>query len=518
MTQFQNTTVDTLSLGSIPALPAIAASSVDTSVRYVSHPVWGGGGHSTRSFESAETTRLNQAHWRDADDQSVNVWLQSKLAGMRARSTYEPRQNGMVLGIINTHIDDIVGPDGPALQVISDDDKYNTALEDTWRDWFYAPTHKPNVSGTSLLKSWVRGPWKTGEFLAQLITLPNADGPISLRIRPQHPRWLSTPMGMTGDPNVFMGIRFDGLGRPATYYIQKPQSLPTQLATFDQFDQVPAEDIIHEFISEEEDQARGIPWLNTALQPSADLRDYDAQVMDAARLMADQSTLLYCENPEVIWEVPENSTYERRTIRMSPPGWKPFVLPASQPPVQYPDYRGERMRELGRPVGMPLLMIRLDSSGHNYSSARLDTQSYARAVAGIQNWISGTEKSYGTLNRLVDEIAKEGRFSVPGLRNRPKKVVYKWTWPTRPHVDRLKEASADDKKLTNGSATMTDVLATDGKTIESHYMTLAREKKLKEKAGLVDEKPADPPGNPGGKPGEVAVVAKPGKKEETVNA
>jgi len=380
----------------------------------------------------------------------------------------------------------------------------------------------PNVSGTSLLKSWVRSPWKTGEFLARLITLPNADGPIGLRIRPLHPRWLSTPMGMTGDPNVFMGIRFDGLARPATYYIQKPRALPTQLAALDHFDPVPAEEIIHEFIGDEEDQVRGIPWLNTALQPSADLRDYDAQVMDAARLMADQSTLLYSEHPDIRpWEAPESATYERRTIKMSPPGWRPFVLPASQPPVQYPDFRAERMRELGRPVGMPLLMIQLDASGHNYSSARLDTQSYARAVAGIQNWISGTEKSYGTLNRLVDEVAKEGRFSVQGLRNRPKAVAYKWTWPTRPHVDRQKEATADNIKLQNGSTTMTDVLAADGKTIESHFQTLAREKKLKAEAGLVDEKPPEPPDEkPPEPPGKVEgkSSATPEPKQEFADA
>lgn len=513
MSQFQSMSIDTASFGTIPASPAVAIARQSPATQYVSHPAWGGN-HSTRSFESADTNRLNQAHWRDADDQSVNMWLESQLTKMRSRSTYEARQNGTVLGMINTHADDIVGPDGPALEVISDDDKYNAALEDTWRDWFYAPTHKPNVSGVSLLRSWVRSPWKTGEFLAQLITLPNADGPISLRIRPHHPRWLATPVGMTTDPNIFMGIRFDGLGRPASYYIQKPRAMPTQLAGIDQFTRVPADLIIHEFIGEEEDQARGIPWLNTALQPAADLRDYDARVMDAAQLMADQSTLLYCENPENVWEAPESSIYERRTIKMTPPGWKPFVQPATQPPVQYPDFRGERMRELGRPVSMPLLMIRLDASGHNYSSARLDTQSYARAIGCLQNWISGTERSYGTLNRLVDEIAKEGRFTVPGLRNRPKKVKYKWTWPTRPHVDRQKEATADNIKLENGTTTVTDILAADGKTVETHFITLAREKNLKEKAGLANE-PTEPSEK---KNSAVAGFGEAKKKEESTNA
>ena len=448
--------------------------------QYRTMPSWG-----TRRFESGDTHRLNQAHWRDADDQSVNVWLASQLATIRARATYEARNNGMILGLVNTHADDIVGPDGPQLQVISDDDAYNTALERAWQDWFYAPTHKPNVSGTALLKLWVRSLWKSGEFLAQIITDPSAAGPIKMRIRPIHPRRLQTPVAMSGNGDTFLGIRFDALGRPAQYFLTNPTRFGVSQLDMGDFLTVPPDLVIHEFLAEEEDQARGVPWLNPALQPAADLRDYDDQVQDAARQIADQSALLYTDHPDAeIWTEPDSMDIERRTIKMVPPGWKPFVYSATQPPVQYPEYRAERLRETGRPMGMPLMIIRLDSSKHNYSSARLDTQVYRRAVGGIQYWLSGTESSYGTLNRLADEIAREGRFTIPGLRKRPERVRYQWTWAQLPHVDPKKESDAETVGLDNLTISLTDALAARGRTLETHIATLVRERTLLEAAGL----------------------------------
>jgi len=481
-------TIDTSSVD-VPAGPVrltgapVALPAARKQNGYTSHPAWGMG---ARRFESAETTRLNQAHWRDADDVTVNTWLISQLATVRSRSTYEARQNGTILGMINTHADDIVGPDGPTLQVISDDDAYNEALEQLWQWWFAAPTPRPNFSGVSWLKLDIHSLWNSGEFLSQLITDPTAEGPVKLRIRPTHPRQLATAPEMAADPDVFMGIRFDSLGRPSQYYLHDPRpAAGTGLAT-SRYSTIPPDLIIHEFLVHEEDQARGIPWLNTALVPSADLRDYGDQVQDAARQMADQSALLYTNNPAApVWDAPESTTVERRTIKMCPPGWEPFQYGSStQPPVQYPEYVAERQRELGRPVGMPLLLVRLDATKHNYSSARLDCQNYQRAVQGIQTWLSGSPRSYGTLNRLLDELAREGRFTVPALRRRPERVQYAWTWPQRPHVDPQKEALGEGIGMKNLTITLTKALAARGETLESHIETLKRELKLIKDAGL----------------------------------
>lgn len=473
--------------------------------RYETAPLW------TRRWEAGNTDRLNEAHWLYAQDESLNAWLSQQLPTIRGRASYEVKNNGMLKGMIATHADDIVGPDGPQLQVQSDDDRYNEALEELWRQWFYAPTHLPNISGAALLKLWVKSLWKQGGFLAQIITDDRADGPVKLRLRPMHTRRLGTPSQLAGSDLVYNGVEYDDLGRPVRYWIQKQRGIGTGYANVTAFDPVPSDLIIHEYIRDEEDQGLGDPWISPALQPSADLRDYDDSMQDAARQVTDMTPTLTATGSDVVtWLNPETMIRERRVANMAPPGWKTEYPPAVQPAAQYPDYRAERMREFGRPVGMPLMLIRLDSSKHNYSSARFDSQVYDRAVLGIQSWMSGSEQSYGTLNRLLDEIAKEARFTISELRRRPDRVVYEWTWPKRPHVDPSKEASGEQTALQTGTVTEIDVLASRGETLERHIQKKRRVLAAYEAAGM------DPPDYRSQAPAAQAAANQ--NSEEQVNA
>jgi lambda family phage portal protein len=441
-----------------------------------------------RRWEVGDTDRLNQGHWTYAADESLNAWLSQQLPTIRGRATYETKNNGILKGMIATHAEDIVGPDGPTLQVLSDDDSYSEALEELWRQWFYAPTHLPNISGATLLKLWVKSLWKQGGFLAQLITDDRAEGPVKLRLRPMHTRRLGTPAQLAGNDLVYHGVEYDQIGRPVRYWIQQQRGIGTGYVNVTAYDPIPADLIVHEYVRDEEDQGLGDPWLSPSLQPAADLRDYDESVQDAARQLSDNTPVLKAIGQDVTtWSNPETMTRERRVVPMLPPGWEAQWPTATQPAAQYQDYRGERMREFGRPVGMPLMLIRLDSSKHNYSSARFDSQVYDRSVEGLQYWLSGSENSYGTLNRLLDEIAREARFSVPELRNRPPRVVYEWTWPKRPHVDPSKEASGEQISLQTGTTTEIDVLANRGTTLERHLAKQVRVQREYEAAGL------DPP-------------------------
>jgi capsid protein len=493
--------------------PAVAPAPPSAAPRYVTQPAW-----NARRWEAAETTRLNQAHWQFAQDESINAWLSEQLPTLRARSTYEAKQNGILLGMLHTYADYLIGPDGPTLQVISDDEPYNTALERTWQDWFYCPTPRRNISGAALLRLWSHGLWKSGAFLAQFVTDPTAEGPIQMRVKPIHTRRLETPPDLAGNPNCFMGVEYDQLGRPVRYHIKDQQGIGTGWG-LPSYSRIPADLIIHEYLFEEEDQGAGVPWLTTSLTPSGDLRDYDDQVQDAARQMADQSMMLYAEGPNVEPVlVPETASVERRTIKMAPPGWRPFVYNAAQPPVQYPDYRAERQREFGRPVGMPLLLIRLDSSKHSWSSARVDLQPFSLALRGIQTWLSGSERSYGTLNRLVDEVAREARFSNSALRRKPPRVSYKWTWPKIPYVNPQQEKGAQEIGLRNMTDTLTDALADEGKTLESHVATMQRERKTLAAAELPLPAYMTNPGTPNPTAAAQAAAGEKDDEKEPANA
>ena len=432
-----------------------------------------------RRWESAATNRLNEAHWKNVTTGSINADLGTHLETLRTRAAYEAFNNPLVDGVITTHAEDIVGRGGPSLQVQSDRPAYNEAAEQLWREWFRRPTTRGKVSGASMLKLWVRNLWICGEYLAQQVTQYVAPGPVKMRINPIHPRRLGTPPEFAAAENMVLGVRLSGEGQPQQYHIAQVRRHGTAEVTTGKYDPIPADMIYHGFLLREDDQVRGVPWLAAALQTIADLRDYDLQVLDAARQAADQSIHWYTDHPDAPFlEVNESVEIERRMQSTGPPGWKPMQLVPAQPSTQYVDYRRERQAELGRPVGMPLMMVRLDSARHNYSSARFDGQVYLRVVQGVQAWLAD-----GDLREMFDAVCREGELAGE-LPPRPKRVDLGWTWPVPPHVDPKKEADSERIRLESGTLPYSDALAAQGLDIETVIAKRKRENEMLEAAGL----------------------------------
>ena len=88
------------------------------------------------------------------------------------------------------------------------------------------------------------------------------------------------------------------------------------------------------------------------------------------------------------------------------------------------------------------------------------------------------------LNPLVTEVGREAELRRL-LPRRPKRVRYNWSWPTPPHVDPQKEATAAGIRLSNAISTLTDELTSQGESLEPHVATLAREVKLFADYGLI---------------------------------
>jgi len=404
---------------------------------------------SLRRFESAKTTRLNSAQWKDAADQPINQDIALDASTIRGRTQKLYHTDGFVQGVVNTHAADIVGEQGPTPQVESDSEEWNRWAEDVWLEWWNPawPTldTRPDAAGLlcgpDLLTLWMKGLWKNGEILLQLISKQDRPGLVKLRINTVHPRRLKTPLAGMANGSIFAGIELDANGRPLRYHFEK--YVPGEIAAMSlQTEVVNASDVIHFFRPDEEGQSRGIPWLSPSLQPTADLRDYDDQVMDAARQAADWAVALFTKHPDAEYiEVNESTEIERRTMSTLPPGWEPMGLTPPQPSTNYVDFRTERQREIGRPVGMPGLKIRCDASKHNYSSARFDDQGYAAQNAALEGALER-----GVLNTLFFLVVREAELQsksadVP-VPQRPKKVRLAWSWAPRPHVDPEKEMSA----------------------------------------------------------------------------
>ena len=91
----------------------------------------------SRRWEAARTTRHNQAHWAGVSpaDTPVDVDIHEDLPRLRERCRHEYHNNAHVEGCVSTHAVDVIGSDGPRLEVISDNDRFNERAESFWREW-----------------------------------------------------------------------------------------------------------------------------------------------------------------------------------------------------------------------------------------------------------------------------------------------------------------------------------------------------------------------------------------------
>ncbi len=429
----------------------------------------------SKRWEAAETNRLNSAHWRDTG-KTINTTLSEQLSKLRDRSRKEAEDNPIVEGVINTHVLDTVGWNGPTLQIQDVAKGFGDRAEEIWREWWSSPDINEQLSGTDILNLNIRLMWVAGEFFNQITK--NGEG--RLRLSNIHPRRIETPIIRVGNDQVFMGIRLTKTGRPLTFYVQNESIVSGSIVQAAQFAHIPAKSMIHGFQRREPDQIRGVPWLAPSLQSAADMRDYDAQVLDAARAAADFAAVLTSKHPDIDPVTVDASVeIERRMLTTAPPGWEVTALTPQQPSTQYVEYRGERLREIGRPVNMPLMMVMLDSSNHNFSSARFDGQIYQRGLRALQGWLERI-----MLNRLVRLVIADAqlREDLPAVDTSGLKFV--WTWPVPPHVDPKKEADAERIRLENGTLTYADACAANGKDWESVIEQRQREAESLAAAGL----------------------------------
>jgi lambda family phage portal protein len=434
---------------------------------------------SLRRWESARMTRLNQAHWTPVSGQPINAELAAWLNNLRQRTEFEIANNSLVEGMIQTYQLCVVGSEGPRLSVLSQDREYAAKRRELWAEWSQTAGSNQQLSLVEILDQWIRALFGGGEFFDQLVSVSDVEGPLKTRLLPIHTHRLMTPPEMLGDPAVALGVRRDLTHRrPLSYYISQPFIFGAYEVYTGEFLEIPYADALHGFRMVEEDQVRGFPWLASCLDPIAEIRDFKTETLDAARAAADQAVVLWTQSPDIpALQTNETTDIERRTIKTMPPGWQPTMVNPAHPGPQYEAFYESLAREIGGPICMPLMMLLLDSSGHNYSSARFDGQLFWRGVAKTQGWLGRLLLRVEAILALEAELAGE-------LPPPPNDLVRRLIWPLAPHVDPTKEATAEHMYLENGTMTYSEACAARGKSVEEVIAERQRDDELLANADL----------------------------------
>ena len=428
-----------------------------------------------RRWDGAATHRLNKEQFADVTGRSINEDLVTNLRMLVDRCTYEATTNGTIEGMIETHCIDLLGPEGPGLQVLpkrpiglsaeqlKEFTDYATQAEEYLEDWCECCNYNEDMSFVELLELHINALWMTGNPMCQVLpSRGQSKGVGSIRLHEIHAqRVLHTFRNATEDgERVILGVHRDSWGKAKEYYVQEANDFGTFTGS-NKFLPIPADQMIHDFKRREPGQIAGVPLLAPVLPAIGDLRQFDKLTIEAAKIAASQGIIFEDKFPDapIIKGKANGGTYTAKlgtaSLMHAPRGSEVKQIDPKHPSSRYVEFRNERWRDIGRIAQMPLMIARLNASGLPYAAARIESQLYQRGIRRDQSRL--LRRYRPTLGDVLREAELAGAIPM-----RPQTVQIGASWPRLPHVDPSKESKARESDLKTLSTTLIDVWAENG--------------------------------------------------------
>jgi lambda family phage portal protein len=434
------------------------------------------------TFDSAYTTSQNRRHWAHADFLSANAAARPDVRRvLRNRARYEVANNSYARGVVLTLANDVVGT-GPRLQMLlgdgtNDDGKnVNGLIEREFAAWAKA------IDLPGKLRTMRETRAQDGEAFGLLHTNGRLQHPVKLDTKLIEADQVTTPLFSLPTPTFVDGIVLDEFGNPKEYHVlnQHPgdflHTMPLKYRV------IPAANMVHWFRKDRPGQSRGLPDILPALPLFAQLRRYTLAVIAAAESAANVAIFMKTTAPAggEAAEVDPMTTmeFEPNMAVFGPEGWEPTQIKAEQPSTTYDMFKREILNEIARCLNMPYNIAACNSSGYNYSSGRLDHQTYYKSIRVDQSDLERV-----VLDRLLDAWMEEAVKVYPeldGLEEWP----HQWFWDGHDHVDPQKEAVAQAQRLASNTTTLAAEYAKQGKDWEAELRQRAKEVALMNELGL----------------------------------
>jgi len=446
-------------------------------------------------FDSAETTDHNRRHWARADSLSADAAASSGIRHiLRNRCRYEVANNSYARGIVLTIANDTIGT-GPRLQMLSDNDSFNRAVERDFHQWAQA------IELAHKLRTMRMSRTQDGESFAIMATNPRVDHPVQLDIKLIEAEQVASPFGMFLSPEEVDGIKLDRFGNPVSYRVLRNHPGDIGFHKFSDAVTVPASSMLHIFRADRPGQHRGTPEIAPAIELFAQLRRFTLAVLSAAEAAADFAGILYTDAPPSGEADPvepmDRIELERNMLLTMPGGWKMGQVEPQQPATTYAEFKKEILNEIARCLNIPYNIAACNSGGYNYASGRMDHQVYYKSIRVDQSFIANrildplfnawlreylivTGFSYSNLSRASPVYAMGLSQEMSG----PTRATRQWFWDGMEHVDPAKEANAQKTRLANHTTTLANEYARQGKDWETELRQRGREKKLMDELGL----------------------------------
>jgi len=450
-----------------------------------------------RSYGGAEVGRLT-SDWV-ASSTSADSEIYSSLVRLRNRSRQLVRDNDYARGALRTITNNVVGQGIPFQSQVKMrrgdrlDESVNSAIEEAWQEW--GCKEYCDVAGklgwSEIQRLVMRSVVESGEILIRKVkqSFGGSTVPFALELI-EADQLAEYHHGAWNGNQIRMGVEVDQWSRPVAYWLSSQHPGDYQFGTnaSAKLQRVPAEEIIHLFLSDRPGQSRGISWFHSSLKRMRDLGGYEEAEIVAARATASIMGFIETPDGELLGEEVSNGERLRSlspgTIELLAPGEKFNGFSPTRPATGFDSFVRMMLRGMAAGVGISYENLSADYSQSNYSSSRLALLNDRDTYRALQSWVM-LNLHQPVYEAWLDMAVLSGRLNLPIYELNPRRyqtVRWQprgWSW-----VDPQKEINATISAVGAGLTTLTDEIAKQGGDIEDLLKTRKRELDMAASYGL----------------------------------
>jgi lambda family phage portal protein len=396
-------------------------------------------------IDAARSSVDTDRHWSLADSLSARASYTPEVRErVRRKARYECLNNSYAAGIVRTIAHHTIGT-GPRVQILGLESEQAAQIERLYAEWCEQTGF--NESLLTAKQSQVRD----GEVFGIFTKSSLYDVPFAVR-------WIEcdqcqSPFGKPIDTSIEDGVRLNDDGNPVEYHFLRHHPGGVTFSATLEGDWYPATQVIHYFRRERVGQVRGLSDLTPTLDQFAILRRYSRATLLAAETAANTSLYVKTTGPattpaSVGADMP-TFDMQRNVMQFLPEGWEPFQLKPEHPATTHEMFVRATINEIARCLSMPYNIAACNSSGYNYSSGRLDHQTYYRSIEIDRSLIEAR-----ICNPVFRRWLKAAALNAELLGLNPDEIRFAWEWDGAPVIDEQADAAAGMARLQSGRSTL----------------------------------------------------------------
>lgn len=255
-----------------------------------------------RDIQAVRNTSVMNFGFNANSGSNINFLIFKALSTMRAFSRDAVLKNPIGRKYMNLSVDGVVGSDGvyvkPAVEIDGSEDEINQIneqLEKLFDRWAYDPD-RFSVDGALSFELFQQNVEKIrvqdGECFIRIHTINRQ---IKLEILDTARLQQSNNQHLANGNYISNGIEFDQWHRPVNYYFSRFDPVTYTYSTGD-YEVIPANEICHYFIADQQGQERGLPDLVATSKLIEDLKNFTEAALTAKRVSASSMAFITNNN------------------------------------------------------------------------------------------------------------------------------------------------------------------------------------------------------------------------------